>query len=186
MNTKDQILAVAIKLFAQKGYHSTSIRDIATAAAVNSSMVGYYFHSKENLYLTIFESFRNDYLDQFENNHTGQKSGDYLLQFINESISFSLAHQNILLLFFTEQIFRINQPVWSAIEEIRLHHYKLFLDTIADQATHSDNLKNWEWKYFSLFNNLRSCIVAQRLDKQPEVALDLMYFTVEKFFGSKS
>lgn len=43
------ILQVAEKLFAEKGFDGTSIRDISKAAEVNVAMVSYYFGSKEKL-----------------------------------------------------------------------------------------------------------------------------------------
>jgi AcrR family transcriptional regulator len=50
-----QILEVAEKLFANKGFDGTSIRDIAAEAGVNVAMISYYFKSKENLMQSIFE-----------------------------------------------------------------------------------------------------------------------------------
>jgi AcrR family transcriptional regulator len=44
-----QILQIAEKLFASKGYDGTSIRDISKEASVNIAMVSYYFGSKEKL-----------------------------------------------------------------------------------------------------------------------------------------
>ena len=61
MDTKTHIQEVAIDLFSKKGYHSTSIRDIAIEAKLNSSMVSYYFQSKENLYISLFKTFEVDY-----------------------------------------------------------------------------------------------------------------------------
>lgn len=43
------ILDVAEKLFANKGFVGTSVRDIATKAEVNVAMISYYFGSKEKL-----------------------------------------------------------------------------------------------------------------------------------------
>ena len=43
------IMETAEKLFATNGYDATSIRDIATAGSFNSSMISYYFGSKEQL-----------------------------------------------------------------------------------------------------------------------------------------
>lgn len=43
------ILNVSLKLFAEKGFDGTSIRDIAKAADINVAMVSYYFGSKEKL-----------------------------------------------------------------------------------------------------------------------------------------
>ncbi|MBZ4044235.1 TetR/AcrR family transcriptional regulator [Flavobacterium hibisci] len=46
---KIQILKVAEKLFSEKGFEGTSIRDISKEAKINIAMVSYYFGSKEKL-----------------------------------------------------------------------------------------------------------------------------------------
>ena len=60
LNTMDynakqlQIIEVGERLFAQKGFAGTSVRDIAQAADVNVSMISYYFGSKEKLIEALF------------------------------------------------------------------------------------------------------------------------------------
>jgi AcrR family transcriptional regulator len=49
-DTKEQILAVAAKLFLKFGYGGSSIRDIANESGVNLSAINYHFGSKSNLY----------------------------------------------------------------------------------------------------------------------------------------
>jgi AcrR family transcriptional regulator len=44
-----QILQVAEKLFAEKGFDGTSVRDISKEANINIAMVSYYFGSKEKM-----------------------------------------------------------------------------------------------------------------------------------------
>ena len=61
MGAKEHILKAATDLFCRKGYHLTTIRDIAESASVNSAMVSYYFRSKENLYLHILEALPADF-----------------------------------------------------------------------------------------------------------------------------
>ena len=52
-SARKQLLDAARALFARRGLSGTSIRDIAQAAKVNSSMISYYFESKEvRRYLT--------------------------------------------------------------------------------------------------------------------------------------
>ena len=46
---KIQILNVAERLFSEKGFEGTSIRDISKEAKINIAMVSYYFGSKERL-----------------------------------------------------------------------------------------------------------------------------------------
>jgi len=52
---KQAILLAAEKLFAQRGYHAVTIRQIADEAAVPLALVGYYYGQKHELFYAIFE-----------------------------------------------------------------------------------------------------------------------------------
>ncbi|MBQ0929801.1 TetR/AcrR family transcriptional regulator [Ideonella alba] len=54
---RTNILLAAEKLFALRGYHAVSIRDIAAEAGVPLALVGYYFGAKHELYHAIFETW---------------------------------------------------------------------------------------------------------------------------------
>lgn len=49
-DTRQKILRTATRLFAQKGFSGTSVRDIVQAAEVNVSAIHYYFGDKRKLY----------------------------------------------------------------------------------------------------------------------------------------
>ncbi|PBB06688.1 MULTISPECIES: forespore capture DNA-binding protein RefZ [Salimicrobium] len=51
--TKEKVIQAAGTLFYQKGYHATSVRDIAKEAKVNISLISYYFDGKQGLFETI-------------------------------------------------------------------------------------------------------------------------------------
>ena len=57
--SKDRIVEAARHLFVNKGYNGTSVRDIAAASGVNVAMVNYYFRSKHELFISIFEESFN-------------------------------------------------------------------------------------------------------------------------------
>ena len=50
-----QIIETAERLFADKGFNGTSVREIADEAGVNLAMISYYFGSKEKLMEALFE-----------------------------------------------------------------------------------------------------------------------------------
>jgi AcrR family transcriptional regulator len=52
--TRDRILDVAERLFAEQGFAATSVRQITDAAGANLGAVNYHFHSKEDLYTEVF------------------------------------------------------------------------------------------------------------------------------------
>lgn len=50
-----QIIETAERLFAERGFDGTSVRDIAEVAGINVAMISYYFGSKEKLMEALFE-----------------------------------------------------------------------------------------------------------------------------------
>lgn len=62
-----QILQVAERLFAEKGFDGTSIRNIAKEAGINIAMVSYYFGSKEKMLEALIFSRTSDLKIQLEN-----------------------------------------------------------------------------------------------------------------------
>lgn len=67
ISTRDAIVEAAISLFNQKGYHGTSIRDIAGLAKVNTANISYYFNGKQGLLEYCYMNFFENYLEQLEN-----------------------------------------------------------------------------------------------------------------------
>jgi len=60
--SRERIITAAVALFADQGYASTGLRELAEMAGVNLAMVNYFFGSKKNLLLTILETFFSGYL----------------------------------------------------------------------------------------------------------------------------
>src|SRR5215831_9198540 len=78
-DTKDLILDAAEKLFAEKGFDATSLREITAAANVNLAAVNYHFQSKEALIAAVFArrmrpitAARLEALGRLENEANGQ------------------------------------------------------------------------------------------------------------------
>lgn len=51
-DTRDQILLTARRLFSQRGYDKTSLRDIAAEAQVDTALIRHYFGTKADLFRT--------------------------------------------------------------------------------------------------------------------------------------
>ncbi len=52
---RNHLLSSALKLFNEKGYASTTVREIVADAGVTKPVLYYYFGSKEGIYLELFE-----------------------------------------------------------------------------------------------------------------------------------
>jgi len=62
--TRERILDAAQALFAEKGYDSTSVRDITATAGCNVAAVNYHFGGKEKLYVESFRALLGTLRDQ--------------------------------------------------------------------------------------------------------------------------
>ena len=59
---RSQLFAVALELFAQRGYRSTTMDDIAEAAGVTKPLLYQHFSSKRALYLELVDSIAQELL----------------------------------------------------------------------------------------------------------------------------
>jgi AcrR family transcriptional regulator len=55
-HTREAIIKAAVQLFAEKGFDSTSVRDIVTKARVNQAAINYHFKTKDGLYLEVLKT----------------------------------------------------------------------------------------------------------------------------------
>ncbi len=60
-NTEEKIRQVAKRLFTERGFAGTKIRDVAEEAGVNIALLNYYFRSKERLYESILTENFEEY-----------------------------------------------------------------------------------------------------------------------------
>jgi AcrR family transcriptional regulator len=63
---EDQVRAAALRLFKEKGYHATSMRDIAAAVGINKGSLYSYIKSKEDLLIPVFEQAQGVLTTQIE------------------------------------------------------------------------------------------------------------------------
>src|SRR5687767_3464737 len=56
-DTRDRILYAALKLFARKGYASTSVADILAEAGVNAGSLYHFFPGKQDVLLAVLDAY---------------------------------------------------------------------------------------------------------------------------------
>jgi AcrR family transcriptional regulator len=62
---REEILALATRIFADKGYASTTVREIADAAGILSGSLYHHFPSKESMLHEIMHGFLDGTLEQY-------------------------------------------------------------------------------------------------------------------------
>ena len=63
---RSQLLAIAAGLFAEKGFRSTTVRDIADAAGILSGSLYHHFDSKESMVDEVLRTFQDELFGQYD------------------------------------------------------------------------------------------------------------------------
>jgi len=77
------ILDTALELFADRGFHETTISLIARKAGISKGLVYNYFESKESLLNEIFSLGMNELVNDFDLNNDGILTREVLIHYIN-------------------------------------------------------------------------------------------------------
>ena len=64
---REQIILTALETFAKRGYHRTSVSEIAKAAGISKGLMYNYFDSKEDLLITVLEYVLQQAMDTIFN-----------------------------------------------------------------------------------------------------------------------
>ena len=65
-NRRDELLDIAARLFAEKGFKNTTVRDIADAAGILSGSLYHHFDSKEAMVDEILRSFQEELFGKYD------------------------------------------------------------------------------------------------------------------------
>ncbi|MGH3333787.1 MAG: TetR/AcrR family transcriptional regulator [Nocardioidaceae bacterium] len=63
---RDELLAIAAELFAQRGFKNTTVRDIADAAGILSGSLYHHFDSKESMVDEILSTFQAELFRRYD------------------------------------------------------------------------------------------------------------------------
>jgi len=63
---REELLAIAARLFAEKGFRNTTVRDIADAAGILSGSLYHHFDSKESMVDEILSTFQEELFGQYD------------------------------------------------------------------------------------------------------------------------
>lgn len=129
-----QILEAAEKLFSDKGFDGTSVRDIAEKAGVNLAMISYYFGSKEKMMEAMFsyrsESFKLQLETMIRNNELEpMQKVEYLIdQYIEKLMNQQCFHRVMV----REQMVNNNGFIATQLKQLKIRNQALISQLIED------------------------------------------------------
>ena len=134
MTKKEQIINKAIELFGNKGYDSTSIRELSQEAGINIAMINYYFGSKEKLFEEMVEfkaAYMKDKLEELLNNKDlapMEKVNKVVEEYVNRIFS-KPAFQRII---YREMLLDMRPDMHKVISSIFARNMEIFTRIIEE------------------------------------------------------
>jgi len=126
------VIDIAEKLFAEKGFEGTSVRDIAKEACGNVSMVSYYFGSKENLLIAVLERRTNDM--KIHLNHLLDNTELTNLQKINiiidEFLQNMMQLKNFQKILIREELFNRDPKIYAILDDFKKNNKAMFFQIL--------------------------------------------------------
>ncbi|MBN2681947.1 MAG: TetR/AcrR family transcriptional regulator [Bacteroidales bacterium] len=151
---KEEICSVALKLFAEKGYHATSIANIAKEAGISKGLLYNYFQSKEHLLSSIFANLTDKIMTLLNPNSDNEISLDEAEGFFDK--------------FF--QMLVENPIEWKLFFQISMQNEVLQLLL---KETNNENVRNSQLLIVKFFNSNGF--------EDPEIALILFSSIIKGF-----
>lgn len=117
--SRQAILDAAEALFAERGYHPTSLADIGERARVSRGTPGYFFGAKDALYRAVLDRCFADALDavrvgRLRAERSGRSVGEILAGVVADYVDFAASHPNFIRLMHREALGDGPDPTPSA------------------------------------------------------------------------
>lgn len=134
LNAKQiEIITITEKLFAEKGFDGTSIREIAKATGINVAMVSYYFGSKEKLLEAIILYRVSTFGTMLENLLTESISPEEKIKkFVSFYINRVFENRDIYQILHYEIVNQKRTSDFPAFTEIKKNNLILLQDIISE------------------------------------------------------
>ncbi len=115
-NREREILDVAARLFAERGYSATTVDDIAAAVGLNKAMLYYYFSSKAGLLFHVYLATADDLAERLETDD--DTPADEALADIMRAIVDAISHAPDYVTVFFQELQWL--PKWLLADDLKV------------------------------------------------------------------
>ncbi|UCE22891.1 MAG: TetR/AcrR family transcriptional regulator, partial [Candidatus Aminicenantes bacterium] len=116
---KQRILEAAISLFAQKGFASVGVREIAKEANVNIAMISYYFEGKTGILKSVLEEFFDQYSQMLRDSvDEGKSTEEGVRRLISHMVDFVRGNTKLAIVAYNELPLELPELAELKVEKI--------------------------------------------------------------------
>jgi TetR/AcrR family transcriptional regulator, cholesterol catabolism regulator len=126
---KKQILETAMKLFAQKGFHATSMQEIAEQCGIAKGSIYNYFPSKDELLLSIFRYYSDAFTEKISliSQERGLSPKEAFQKQLYIQLQEFVRYRDFIQMYMREQMFERKEEIKQFMTNMRkeiLHWYQ--------------------------------------------------------------
>ncbi len=128
-----KIIDSALKLFAQKGYSSTSIQEIANDCGISKGAFYIYFKSKDTLLFAILDYYYKELVELFDSiKHKDITAKDKLVEQTSAFFEHALKHKDFIIMQTREQAIPLNDSIKQLIIQMQTDIREFSLDYLLE------------------------------------------------------
>ncbi|SRR5579875_300645 len=87
-DSREEILKAAIRLFASRGFHETSMSEVAREAKVSKALIFWHFKTKEELFLAVLDKLLEPYVIDFAEESEKLDAREQIRKLVNGYVNF--------------------------------------------------------------------------------------------------
>jgi AcrR family transcriptional regulator len=144
VDVKDSIIRESIRLFLANGFRGTSVKEITEAAAIGRGTLYWYFKSKDEILISIFERFEQVFVDGLIR-AVNDREGNFIAKykaFHKYATEFARDERELALVFNTllnEIVGTNSEP--ERVVKIVYEKYRRFLESMLDDGKRDGSVK---------------------------------------------
>ncbi|CAA0080705.1 HTH-type transcriptional repressor KstR2 [Halioglobus japonicus] len=132
-NRREEILQVAAKLFASRGFEAASIREIGDAAGILSGSLYHHFKSKDEMLHDLLKRFVDKLVPLYESVLAESEDvSETLSNLIAAGLKVSLDHSSELTVIMHERKFLNRNPEFSYVNEVMLEVERIWYGVLQE------------------------------------------------------
>lgn len=166
MDKRQELMSHAVHFFSIKGFHQTSVQEIAKAAGISKGAFYKHFDSKEGIFVEILKQYHEDLIQDLDGVHheTGLSSRESFKKKLVLEIERTVLNKEFFLMVFKDFPANDNEHMRNLLQELRiaqlvLHKYNLLEvygakaePFIYDLVTAFEGIKK-EYYFYLIFEN---------------------------------
>jgi AcrR family transcriptional regulator len=132
-DSRDEILRAAMQLFANRGFHETSMSEVAREAHVSKALIFWHFKTKEELFIAVLNRLLEPYFIDFTEEAAAMDERAQILKLVESYLSFVRDNASSVRFFIAQMLHdqRLSESLNEQVLKLYSGYRAMLVDLIA-------------------------------------------------------